>query len=128
MPAPVRLIFFTQSLGCETCVLTRQILDELVSLSDQLTLEEVNLVLDKDTVAAYGIDRAPAIAVVGATDPGIRFYGAPSGYEFMSLIDAVLQVSGVDNGIDDEGLSDESRQLIATVDQPVDLQVFVTPT
>ena len=46
----------------------------------------------------------------------------------MSLIDAVLQVSGVDNGIDDEGLSDESRQLIATVDQPVDLQVFVTPT
>ena len=128
MPAPVHLLFFTQTLGCETCVITRQILDELVSLSDKLTLEEVNFVLDKDVVATHGIDHVPAIVLLGATDPGIRFYGAPSGYEFMSLIDAVLLVSGLEEGSGDEGLSEESRQLVAAVDQPVDMQVFVTPT
>jgi alkyl hydroperoxide reductase subunit AhpF len=128
MATPVRLLFFTQTLGCETCLVTRQILDELVSLSDRITLEEVNFVLDKDRVTVYGIDRVPAVAVVGETDPGIRFYGAPSGYEFMSLVDAVLLVSGVEAGVGDGPLSEESRRLIAAVDQPVDLQVFVTPT
>ena len=28
MTSPVRLLFFTQALGCDTCVQTRQILDE----------------------------------------------------------------------------------------------------
>ncbi|HVC19482.1 MAG TPA: hypothetical protein VNE16_05345 [Vicinamibacterales bacterium] len=128
MPAPVRLVFFTQTLGCEMCLVTRQILDELVGLSDKLALEEVNFILDKDKVAAYGVDRVPAIAVVGDTDPGIRFYGAPTGYEFMSLVDAVLLVSGGSSALEGEDFSDASLQRLAAVDQPVDLQVFVTPT
>ncbi|MDE3156027.1 MAG: hypothetical protein KGN76_13040 [Acidobacteriota bacterium] len=133
MPAPVRLMFFTQTLGCETCLLARQILDELVSLSARLTLEEVNLVLDKDKAAAWGIDRVPAIVVAaGGSDEvdarGLRFYGAPSGYEFMSLLDAVMLVSGLAEGAGEPALSDESLELLAGVDQAVDLQVFVTPT
>ena len=57
MTSPVRLLFFTQTLGCETCLQTRQILDELPPLSDKITIEEVNFVLDKDRAAQYGIDR-----------------------------------------------------------------------
>ena len=60
MTSPVRLLFFTQTLGCETCVQTRQILDELPPLSDKITIEEVNFVLEKDKAAQYGIDRVPA--------------------------------------------------------------------
>ena len=63
MKAPVRLVLFTQTLGCETCPPTRQMLSELVSLSDQLTLEELNLVLDAEQAREYRVDRAPAIAV-----------------------------------------------------------------
>ena len=63
MTSPVRLLFFTQTLDCETCVQTRQILDELPPLSDKITIEEVNFILDKEKAAQYGIDRVPALAL-----------------------------------------------------------------
>ncbi|HKF67293.1 MAG TPA: hypothetical protein VKB36_12200, partial [Vicinamibacterales bacterium] len=46
MSRPVRLLFFTQALGCEACLQTRQILDELPALSDKITLEEVAFILE----------------------------------------------------------------------------------
>src|SRR5262245_61471192 len=99
MTRSVRLVFFTQTLGCETCTEAKQILDELPPLSDRITIEEVNFVLDVDKVKQYGVDRVPSIAIVGHDDAGdhesrIRFAGAPSGYEFSSLIHAVLLVGG----------------------------------
>jgi hypothetical protein len=54
----------------------------------------------------------------------MRFLGAPAGYEFMSLVEAVVLA-----GTSDSGLTPESRALIAAqVAAPLDLQVFVTPT
>jgi alkyl hydroperoxide reductase subunit AhpF len=129
MKSPVRLLFFTQTLGCETCLQTRQILDELPALSDRITIEEVNFVLDKDKSAKYGIDRVPGIAVVGVDESGgerdsrIRFLGTPAGYEFISLVQAVLLVGGRGTN-----LTDEQRQRLAAVDKPVTMQVFTTPT
>src|SRR3954449_9980827 len=87
MARPVRLLFFTQTLGCDTCLQTRQILDELPVLSDKIAIEEINFVLDADKAKQYGIDRVPAIAVVGQDgsgaerDSNIRFLGTPAGYE-----------------------------------------------
>jgi alkyl hydroperoxide reductase subunit AhpF len=125
MIAPVRLLFFTQALGCEGCLQTRQILDELPSLSDKITIEEVNVVLEKDKAATYGIDRVPAIVLLGSdgADSRIRFLGTPSGYEFISLVHAVLLVGGRGSN-----LTDENRERIAAVDRPVTMQVFTTPT
>jgi glutaredoxin-like protein len=129
MHHPVRLLFFTQTLGCDTCLQTRQILDELPPLSDNITIEEVNFVLEPDKATQYAIDRVPAIAVVGQDESGaerdskIRFLGTPAGYEFMSLVSAVLLVGGRAST-----LSEESRALIAAVNTPVDVRVFTTPT
>ena len=129
MTRHVRLLFFTQTLGCETCVMTRQILDELPALSDKIAIEEVNIILDGDTAKQYGVDRAPAIAVVAengagkAEDSRIRFLGAPAGYEFMSLVRAVILAGGGAST-----LTDEHRRRLAAVDKPVVLQVFTTPT
>ena len=123
LTAPVRLVFFTQTFGCETCLPARQIVDRVASLSDQITVGEFNLVLDTDQVEAYGIQRAPAIALVGDADTGIRFYGVPDGHELISLVESILMVASRDSG-----LSDASRALIAAVEQPIDIQVFVTPT
>jgi hypothetical protein len=62
---PVTLLFFTQTFGApETAAITRQILDELASLSDKITIEEVNAVLEKERVAQYGIDGVPAVALL----------------------------------------------------------------
>jgi len=126
---PVRLVFFTQTLGCDTCVQTREILDELPVLSDRITIEEVNLILEGDKAKQYGVDRAPAIAVVGQDESGlerdshIRFLGAPSGYEFMSLVRAVILVGG-----GSLTLTDALRERVAAVDKPMVMQVFTTPT
>ena len=128
MTRPVRLLFFTQTLDCETCPQTRQILDELPALSDKIAIEEVNFILEKETAAQYGIDRVPAIAVVGddsgqPRDSRIRFLGAPAGYAFVALVQAVLLVGGHVST-----LTDANRERLAAVDKPVVMQVFTTPT
>ena len=123
LATPVRLVLFTQTFGCETCLPARQVVDHLASLSDQVSVEEHNLVLDKDRVAEFGVDRVPAIAVVGKTDVGIRYYGVPAGYELASLVDAVLLAG---NG--EHRLSDETVSQVGALDRPVDIKVFVTPT
>ena len=130
MTQSVRLLFFTQTIGCETCPQTRQILDELPPLSDKIAIDELNLVLDKDRAAQFGIDRVPAVAIVsrdagGAEhDSRIRFAGTPAGYEFISLVQAVLLVGGAREST----LTDESLAQLAAIDRPIALQVFTTPT
>lgn len=123
---PVTILFFTQTFGApETVVLARQVLDEVVSLSDRVTLEEVNFVLDQDRAALYGIEHIPAVVLLaGGKDTRIRFLGAPSGYEFMSLVEALILA-----GTGDSGLSPTTKSLIAEhVTAPTHIQVFVTPT
>src|SRR4029453_2736702 len=95
MTRPVRLLFFTQTLGCETCQLTGQVLNELPPLSDRISIEEVNFVLEGEKAAQYGVDRVPAIALTYADgddvkDSRIRFLGTPAGDEVISLIPPVL--------------------------------------
>ncbi|HTK28802.1 MAG TPA: hypothetical protein VL309_04590 [Vicinamibacterales bacterium] len=129
MTRNVRLLFVTQTLGCETCLQTRQILDELPALSDRIAVEEVNLILEGDRARELGIDRAPGIAVLYEDeagvrhDPRIRFMGTPAGYEFISLVQAVLLAGGRP-----PTLSEESVKRLAAVDKPIVMQVFTTPT
>jgi glutaredoxin-like protein len=122
----VTLLLFTQTFGGpETGPIAKQILQEVADLSDLITVEEANFVLDKERAAQYGVDRIPAIVVLrDDEDTRIRFLGAPAGYEFMSLVEAVLAA-----GSNDSGLTPESRALIAEhITAPVDLKVFVTPS
>jgi alkyl hydroperoxide reductase subunit AhpF len=125
MKQPVTILFFTQTFECETCDETKKILSELTELTDRIVVEEINLVLDKARAATYGIDRAPGLALLsGGQDTRIRMLGAPAGYDFMSLVDAILAVSGAS----DAPLSQESLELLTTATEPRTIQVFVTPT
>jgi thiol-disulfide isomerase/thioredoxin len=147
MSRRVHLVFFTQALACETCLQTRQILDELPALSDHIVIDEVNFVLEGDHAQQYGIDRVPAIAVVYENEPGgsaeetqlpghtsasadpvlhdsrMRFLGMPGGYEFISLVQAVLLAGGGKTQ-----LSGASLERLAAVDRPVTMHVFTTPS
>ena len=123
---PVRLLFFTQTFGApDTVAIAKQVLDEIVCLNDHLTLEEVNFVLEQDRARQYGVEQIPTIVLLkGDQDTRIRFLGAPAGYEFMSLIEAVILA-----GTNDSGLTPDSRALVAEhVTEPLNIQVFVTPT
>jgi glutaredoxin-like protein len=123
MVNPVRLIHFTQELNLEYGRETKQLLEEVAGLSDKLTLEVYNFLLDKEKVAEYGVDKVPATAIRNGKDYGLKFYGIPAGYEFATFLDAILNVSKGDSG-----LQPETREKLAAVTQPVHLEVFVTPT
>ena len=123
---PVTILFFTQTIDApDTALIARQVLDEVVSLNDQISLEEVNFVLDRERAAQFGIDGIPAVALLrGGEDTRIRFLGAPAGYEFMSLIDALILA-----GTGESGLTPESKALVAAhVTKPMEMLVFVTPS
>ncbi len=121
---PVRLVVFSQALADPLSEEVRRLVEEIAALEPRLSAESRNFVLDQPRVAELGIDRIPAIAVLGENeDYGVRFYGMPSGYEFSSLVKAILDVSRGESG-----LSAETRAGLAALDQDVRLRVFSTPT
>jgi glutaredoxin-like protein len=130
LTSPVKLVMFTQEFECNYCRETRQILEELAGLSPLVSAEVYDFVADKAIADAHGIDKIPAISVMSAgangaedVDYGIRFYGIPSGYEFVSLLEAIKLV-----GSGQTSLSQATLDLLAKLTAPLHLQVFVTPT
>ena len=123
MASPVKLIHFTQELNLEYGRETRMLLQEVVSLSEKLSLDIYDYLLEKDQVVAYHVDKVPATIVRNAKDYGIRFYGLPAGYGFANLLDAVLAVSQ-----DDSGLAELTIERLKVLSRPLHLEVFVTPT
>jgi alkyl hydroperoxide reductase subunit AhpF len=121
---PVRLAVFSQALADPESEQVRRLVEEMAGLDPKLSVEAYNFVLDKEQVETLGIARVPAVAVLGQDkDYGIRFYGLPSGYEFGTLVDAVLDVSSGESG-----LSAETKAALAALERPVHVQVFSTPT
>jgi glutaredoxin-like protein len=123
LESPVNLAVFTQTFECQYCAETRQLSEEIADLSDQISVDVYNFVNDKEKADQYGIDKIPAIAVVGAQDYGVRFFGIPSGYEFMSLLDSIRTVSA--GRVD---LMPETLAFLDGLKEPLHIQVFVTPT
>ena len=120
----VRLAVFSQALADPESDQVRRVVEELAALDDRITAESYNFVLDTAKVEELKIARIPAIAILGADkDYGIRMYGLPSGYEFGTLVDAILDVSSGSSG-----LGEATREALKAVAQPVHLQVFSTPT
>jgi len=120
---PVKIINFTQEIECQYCTETRRLMDEITALSDKLSFEVYNFVTDKKEAEKYRIDKIPATVVMGEKDYGIRFYGIPSGYEFMSVLESIVMVS---RGESD--LSADTKKKLAAIEKPLHLEVFVTPT
>ena len=120
---PVKIINFTQEIECQYCAETRRLMEEIASLSDTLSFEVYNFVTDKGEAQKYKIDKIPATVVMGDKDYGIRFYGIPSGYEFVSILESIVMVSKRESG-----LSAETKKKLAAIKKPLHLEVFVTPT
>jgi glutaredoxin-like protein len=123
MKSPVKLVHFTQEEGLQYGRETRQLLEELAAVSSQISLEVYDFQKDTEKVREYGIEQVPATVIRNGKDYGIRFYGLPAGYEFSTLMDAIVVVSKGDSG-----LRPESRERLAQLAKPLHLQVFTTPT
>lgn len=119
----VKLVIFTQEFECQYCKETRQLMEELTALSDKIKLELYDFQKDAEKAKELGIDKIPAIALIGRRDYQIRFFGIPAGYEFSALIEDVVDVSRGTTR-----LSDRTREGLKAVNRPIHIQVFVTPT
>lgn len=131
---------------------TRELLEELVGLSDRLHLTTRDVDTEPTAATLYNVAAVPtviirrrasaktpadSVAAVGEAEAGaagsapphapsdanVRFLGLPSGYEFSTLLADIVDVS---KGRTD--LSDAARRLVRAIDSPVHIQVFVTPT
>ena len=133
---PVEVLFFgsANEETCAYCNDTRQLLEEVVSISDKLHLSVYDLDQNGPTAKTYHVDKAPTLVIAGRdgektsgpeslVDYGVRYVGLPSGHEFSSLIHSLILVSNRDSG-----LKPQTREFLKGVTKPIHLQVFVTPT
>lgn len=125
---PVDILFFGKKEFCDHCDDARQLVEEVVGISDKLMLTQYDLGVDVEISQKYNVKMAPGIVIASREggnihDYGIRYAGIPSGHEFSSFITDLILVSGRDSG-----LNSETRKALQSLKKPVLLQVFVTPT
>jgi glutaredoxin-like protein len=127
----VRIDFFTEKetsvlvpgrQPCQYCKPTRQMLQELAALTDGISLRQHIFEDDKEAVAQYRVERIPAIVLHGGDERWLKYYGLPGGYEFVTLVETIVDIS---RGI--SYLSDETRRRLRKLKNDVRIQVFVTP-
>ncbi len=124
MEKDVRILYFTEHYKCRYCAETKEILEILTELADgKIKLEVYEFEKEKELVEKHRIDKIPATLIFGEKEYKIRFFGIPSGYEFSTLIDDIIDVSrGKTN------LKESIKEEIRKIDGDVHIQVFVTPT
>lgn len=120
---PVKVVLFTDATDCESCNETQAFMEEMVEMSDVLSLVKHDLKKDADLAKKYNVDKAPAIKLLDENDKDfdIFFYGIPAGHEINSFISGLMEVSGAG-----EALPSEILQPLQTVDKKVNIKVFVT--
>jgi len=120
---PVTIAVFTQEFECPFCAQTRRLIEELATLHSKIKVEVYDFVADSEEAKEYGIDKVPAIAIIGERDYGIRFFGMPYGYEFQTLLEDVIAVSK-----EQTELTEVTKQKLREIKTPINIQVFVTLT
>ena len=123
-----RLLTFgtRDSSGCQYCEEVRQLSDELAGISKGRITAEHYLIEEAGELAKkMRVKRAPATVVTDQKgELAMKFYGIPSGHEFMALLEDIADAAGGDGA----GLSADTVQTLRGLTKPVHLQVFVTPT
>jgi len=127
LPRPVSLIAFGDP-DSEPCTAVRQLAEEIAAAVPEVRAVALGRAAAAEAFAAFGVDEVPALAVTPdpklRPDNGIRFFGFPGGYEFDSLLDAIVRVAA-----GEPGLAPEMVEFLAGLGSTaLHLEVFVTPT
>ena len=114
-----------QSQSSEFMKVTQELLEELTSISPKLTLQVYDVFSDgADEAKRLQIEQLPAI-VLGDDDEGrVRFYGAPVGNEFPTILTGIEALSKSGPMLTEE----VAKVAVERIDEQVHLRVFVTPT
>jgi glutaredoxin-like protein len=125
---PVEVLLFGSKDNCDYCNETKQLLEEVTALHDKLALSVYDIQENADVASKFNVTNAPGIVIAAKDNAevknlGIQFSGIPSGHEFSTLINDILIVSRRESGLDAK-----TREYLKSLDKPLHLQVFVTPT
>ncbi len=140
LTGPVKIDFFTERemdlvvpgrKPCTYCKPTREMLQELASLSDLISLRVHIWQEAQEESKKFGIERIPATVLRGPSGSAqgrrdaavLKFYGLPGGTEFPSFVESITDVSRGETL-----LSPESVKALASLKEDVTVRVFVTPT
>lgn len=116
------VIVTTDERDCDACPPTQQLLEEVTDLSDKLRLN-LHAVSPQQRVTELGLSEIPAIVLQGRNQGAVRFIGIPSGYEFGTLVEDLLEVSTGESQLESGTL-----QMLEKLSHPIHIKVFVTPS
>ncbi len=124
LQSPVKIVFFKENINCPTCVLAEEFVKEVSSISENLKADIYNKYIDESKTAEYSPKQLPAIFVeTPFSGKRVIFYGIPSGYEFVSFMEAIK--SAASGKVE---LEPETIEKLKNVSTQVNIKVFVTPT
>ena len=123
--SPVTLHYYTPDIDSWYSHAERMLLENIESSSDYITLHIHAGQWDAEREAQVGIARTPAIALYGKyeQDTGIRYYGAPDGYKLIPFLNTICAAAA-----GAPPLSPGTMERIHSLDQPIHLEVLVSPT
>jgi glutaredoxin-like protein len=131
---PVKIDYFTEReisltvpgrTPCAYCKPTREMLQELASLSDLVSLRVHIFDEAAEARTKFGIERIPGIVLRGPSPDGpeFKFYGMPGGTEFPSFLEAIVDIS-----LGEVLLSEQAVRELQKLRDEITVRVFVTPT
>ena len=123
LPAPVTLISYTSDVESWYSRAERELLERIAAGSDRITLRVLADRWDAKREAEAGIRRTPCLAVIGADDPGVHYYGLPDGYELETFLGVVRTVA-----YGRSGLAPRTIERLRALTAPLHLEVFASPT
>lgn len=123
LPGPITLVYYTPDVPSAATSAERQLLEDIAKRSDQVELRVLAERWDAEREAQVGIARTPAIVPLGARDYGIRYYGAPDGYELETFLAVVCAVAAGRSGLDAR-----SVERLRRLTTPMHLEVLHAPT
>jgi alkyl hydroperoxide reductase subunit AhpF len=123
LPAPVTLVSYTSDVESWYSRAERELLERVTAASDRITLRILADRWNAKREAEVGIRRTPCLAVLGATDPGVRYYGLPDGYELETFLGVIRAVAAGRSG-----LATRTIERLHTLTRPLHLEVFALPT
>lgn len=108
---------------CPYCDHAIELIKELGSTDSRIKVFSYDIAEHPSEAKVLGIENVPAILLHGSKAHGIYYYGMPTGYEFSSLVEDIIDVSKGRTS-----LAESTKSAIKSINEDVDIKVFVTPT
>ena len=123
MEREVTLALFTKEEPCETCEETKSFMEEVVTITEKISLKLYDINADKEKAKEYDVSLTPSIVLLDSNGDyrGIKFNGIPAGHEINSFIASIPEVSG-----NSHDLPKELEERLSKITKPINIKVFVT--